>query len=521
MNGAQSLLGTLTRNRVEVCFANPGTSEMHFVAALDHAGGMRCVLGLFEGVVTGAADGYARMADHPASTLLHLGPGLANGLANLHNAMCAQSPVVNIIGDHATYHRHYDAPLTSDIEGTARPFSHWVRTSPNADSLAADAAAAVAAARTPPGRVASLILPADASWTPLTTGSSPTGPSPAGAAVPAPPQASAAAIDAAARILRSGETTALILGPKATRELPLEAAGRIAAVTGARLYAPTHTARITRGAGRVPVQRVPYPVDRAAAAFDGVRNIILVGARPPVAFFAYPDKPSQLSGPGTRVHELAREDQDVPGALTALCDALDAGGATVGRAGLCLPDRPTGTLTPEKIDAVVAASMPENAIVVDESITTGRSFLADTERSRPHDWILGTGGSIGYALPCATGAAIACPGRKVIVLESDGSGMYMPQALWTQAREQLDILTLVFANRTYQILRNEMRNVGVSPGGPRAEALTDIRAPRINWMSLARAFGVEAFRATKADELSRHIDAGLALQGPVVIEVVL
>jgi acetolactate synthase-1/2/3 large subunit len=516
VNGAESLLGALTRNGIDVCFANPGTSEMHFVAALDHTKGMRCVLGLFEGVLTGAADGYARMADRPASTLLHLGPGLANGLSNLHNAMRAQSPVVNIIGDHATYHRHYDAPLTSDIEGTARPFSHWVRTSPNAESLAADAAAAVAAARTAPGRVASLILPADASWTPLTTEASP-----AEAFVPTPPQVPDAAIEGAARILRSGGTAALILGPRATRELPLEQAGRIARATGARLYAPTHTARITRGAGRVPVRRVPYPADRAAAAFDDVQNIILVGAKPPIAFFAYPDKPSQLHRPGTRVCELARADQDVPGALTALCDALDAGGAAPERAGLSLPDRPTGALTPGKIGAVLAASLPENAIVVDESITTGPSFLTDTERCRPHDWILGTGGSIGYALPCAAGAAIACPDRKVVVLESDGSGMYMPQALWTQAREQLDILTIVFANRRYQILRNEMSNLGVTAGGPRAEALTDIGSPRIDWISLARAFGVEAFRAATADELSRHVDAGLALQGPAVIEVAL
>ncbi len=516
MNGAQSLLATLTGNGIDVCFANPGTSELHFVAALDHAEGMRCVLGLFEGVLTGAADGYARMADRPASTLMHLGPGLANGLSNLHNAMRAQSPIVNIIGDHATYHRHYDAPLTSDIEATARPFSHWVRTSPNADSLAADAAAAVAAARTPPGKIASLILPADASWTPLTAG-----PAAAEAAVPPPPQVSGTAVNAAARILRSGETAALILGPAATRETPLERAGQIADVTGARLYAPTHTARITRGAGRVPVQRVPYPIGQAAAAFDGVQNIILVGAKPPVAFFAYPGKPSQLYRPGTRVCELARADQDVPGALTALCDALGAGSATPKRAELSLPDRPTGALTPEKIGAVLAASLPEHAIVVNESITTGRSFLADTERSRPHDWLLGTGGSIGYALPCATGAAIACPGRKVIVLESDGSGMYMPQALWTQAREQLDILTIVFANRTYQILRDEMSNVGVTAGGPQAEALTDIGNPRIDWVPLARAFGVEAFRATTADEFSHHINAGLALPGPVVIEAAL
>ena len=517
MNGAQSLLATLTRNGIDVCFANPGTSELHFVAALDHTEGMRCVLGLFEGVLTGAADGYARMADRPASTLMHLGPGLANGLSNLHNAMRAHPPIVNIIGDHATYHRH-----------VRRTRSPRTLREPHARSATGcgPRRTRIPSPRTPPppsrphaprpGKIASLILPADASWTPLTAE-----PAAAEATVPPPPRVSGAAVDAAARVLRSGETAALILGPQATRETPLERAGQIADVTGARLYAPTHTARITRGAGRVPVQRVPYPVGQAAAAFDDVQNIILVGAKPPVAFFAYPGKPSQLSRPGTRICELARADQDVPGALAALCDALGAGSATPKRAELSLPDRPTGTLTPEKIGAVLAASLPEHAIVVDESITTGRSFLADTERCRPHDWLLGTGGSIGYALPCATGAATACPGRKVVVLESDGSGMYMPQALWTQAREQLDVLTIVFANSTYQILRDEMSNVGVTAGGPKTEALTDIGNPRIDWMSLARAFGVEAFRATTADELSRHIDAGLALQGPVVIEAAL
>jgi acetolactate synthase-1/2/3 large subunit len=516
MNGAQSLLATLTGNGVGVCFANPGTSEMHVVAALDQAPGLRCVLGLFEGVVTGAADGYARMTGRPAATLLHLGPGLANGLSNLHNAMRAQSPVVNVIGDHATYHRRYDAPLTSDVEGTARPFSHWVRTTADADSVAADAAAAIAAARTAPGRVASLILPADAAWTPLTTAFSPVR-----AAVPAPPPVPEPEVGAAARILRSGETAALLLGPQATWGEPLEWAGQIAAATGARLYAPTHTARIARGAGRVPVQRIPYPVGQAAALLADVQNIILVGARPPVAFFAYPGKPSALASPGTRICELARPDQDVPGALTALRDALGADATPPRRAGLRLPALPGGTLTPAKIGAVIAALLPPDAIVIDESITTGRSFLADTAGAVPHDWILPTGGAIGYALPCAAGAAIACPGRTVIALESDGSGMYMPQALWTHAREQLDILTVVFANRRYQILRQELGNVGAAAGGPRAEALMDLGRPDIDWVSLARSFGLEAFRATTAGELARHLRSGLAIQGPALVEVAL
>jgi acetolactate synthase I/II/III large subunit len=516
MNGARSLLATLTGNGISVCFANPGTSEMHLVAALDQVAGMRCVLGLFEGVVTGAADGYARMTGRPAATLLHLGPGLANGLSNLHNAMRAQSPVVNVIGDHATYHRRYDAPLTSDVEGTARPFSHWVRTTPDAGSVAADAAAAIAAARTAPGRVASLIVPADAAWSPLTTA-----PSPVTAVVPAPPRVPEAAVDAAARILRSGLRAALLLGPQATGEAPLELAGQIAAATGARLCSPTQNARITRGAGRVPVQRIPYPVDQAVAVLADVQDLILVGAKPPVAFFAYPGKPSRLEPPGTRIHELARPDQDVPGALTALCDALGAGGASPRRAAPSRPALPGGTLTPAKTGAVLAALIPENAVVIDESITTGRSFLADTAGSPPHDWILPTGGSIGYALPCAAGAAIASPGRKVIVLESDGSGMYMPQALWTHAREQLDILTIVFANRAYQILRHELSSVGAAAGGPRAEALMDLGRPDIDWVSLARTFGLAAFRAATADELARHVRDGLAVQGPVLIEAVL
>ena len=519
MNGAESLLHTLRQNHVEVCFANPGTSEMHFVAALDRIDGMRCILGLFEGVVTGAADGYARMLDRPACTLLHLGPGLANGLSNLHNAVRAQSPIVNVIGDHATYHRHLDAPLTSDIEGAARPFSHWVRTSPSADTLAADGAAAVAAALGAPGRVACLVLPADAAWNPVSAeGPSETVAPPTGISYA---RADDSAVAAAANILKSGESTALILGGRATREGPLALAGKIAAATGARLLAPTLTPRITRGAGRVPVERIPYPVDQAIAALKDIRNIILVGAKAPVAFFAYPDKPSTLFPPGARIHELARAEHDPVAALEALVEAVGARKATPSVARLDRPARPTGAITLEKLGALLGAALPENAIVIDESITTGRAFLAATKGTPPHDWIIGTGGSIGYALPVAAGAAVACPDRKVICLESDGSGLYMPQALWTHARENLNILTLVFANRKYQILRNEMQNVGATNVGPNASALLDIGNPDIDWRALAKGFGVESFRAETMDELSRATDAGLALRRPCVIEVVL
>jgi len=517
MNGAESLIRSLVGNGVDTCFANPGTSEMHFVSALDRVDGMRCILGLFEGVATGAADGYGRMRDRPAATLLHLGPGLANGLSNLHNASRANSPVVNIVGDHASYHRRYDAPLTSDIEGAARPFSAWVRTSPNANTVAADGAAAVAAAGTPPGRVATLILPADTAWCEVDESNNTTATRPT---IVAPERPSEAAIDAAAGILRSGETTAIVLAGPATREHSLELAGKISAATGARLYAQTHSPRITRGAGRVPIGRIPYPIKQAIDLLRDVRNLILIGGKAPVGFFAYPGMPSELFPPGTRVHALARIDQDIPYALEALVDAVGAARAKSPLAPLDLPDRPTGAISPEKLGALIAATLPEDAIVVDESITTGRTFMAASETALPHDWILPTGGAIGFALPVAVGAAVACPERKVICLESDGSGMYMPQSLWTLAREGLNVLTLVLANRKYQILRAEMANVGASNIGPNASALLDLDRPTIDWVALAGSLGVSASRAETMDALSHQIDAGLSTAGPVLIEVV-
>ena len=518
MNGAESLLTTLSKNEVNVCFANPGTSEMHFVAALDHVADMRCVLGLFEGVVTGAADGYARMLDRPAVTLLHLGPGLANGLSNLHNAMRANSPIVNVIGDHATYHRQLDAPLTSDIEGAARPFSHWVRTSANADSLASDTVAAIAAARSAPGKIASLILPADAAWSEVRNAQ----PVVTSASLLSPPARPAeAAIDAAAEILKLDGTTALILAGHATRQGPLELAGMISAATGARLYSQTLTAKIERGAGRVAVERIPYPIDQAIDLLKDVENIILVGATAPVGFFAYPGKPGKLYQPGTRIHELVSADGDIPYALEALADAVGAKKSMAVKVDLDLPARPTGSITAEKIAQLLAATLPAAATVVDESLTTGRTFIPATRSSRPHDWLMPTGGSIGFALPVAAGAAIACPQRKVVCLESDGSGMYMPQTLWTHARESLNILTVVFANRKYQILRNEMQNLGVTEIGPKASGLLDIDNPEIDWVSLARTFGIDAVRVDTMDRFSSAIDAGLAAQGPYLIEVAL
>jgi acetolactate synthase-1/2/3 large subunit len=514
MNGAESLARTLVAGGVDVCFTNPGTSEMHFVAALDRVEGIRCVLGLFEGVVTGAADGYWRMADRPAATLLHLGPGLGNGLANLHNARKASSGIVNVVGEHATYHVKHDAPLTSDIEGIARPVSGWVRTSPSSRAVAADGAAAIVAARTAPGQVATLILPADTAW----GDADGVAPIPA---VPARAAVDAATIDRCAQALRSGEPAMLMLTGLAVRERGLALAGRIATATGARVIAQGSNARIQRGAGRVPIERLPYPVDQALAVLKDVRHLILVGAKAPVAFFAYPDKPSVLTPEGCQIHRLATIAEDSIGALEALAEAVGTkkSGAVVQQPSR--PALPTGALSPETLAAALGALLPEGAIVSDESVTTGRGFFKATAGAPPHDWMNNMGGSIGLGLPLATGAAVACPDRKVVCLEGDGSGMYTVQSLWTQAREGLDVTTVVFANRTYAILRHELTGVRAGTPGPKAADMLDIGRPDLDWVSMARGMGVPAGRAATAEEFAKQFAAGLAAPGPYLIEAVL
>lgn len=514
MNGAESLVRTLVGGGVEVCFANPGTSEMHFVAALDRVEGMRCILALFEGVVTGAADGYARMADKPAATLLHLGPGLANGLANLHNASKASTPVVNIVGDHATYHRDYDSPLTSDIETAARPFSGWVRTSPSARSVATDGAEAIRAARTPPGQVATLILPADTAWN---EGSG-------AASVPEPPprpRVSQAAIREAAEALRSGEPALLLLTGPALRERGLELAGRIAARTGAKLLAQTFNRRMERGAGRIPVERIPYPVEQGVASLAGVRRVVLVGSRVPVAFFAYPDKPSLLAPEEAQFHTLARPDEDVVHALEWLADELGAATQPIQPARYAPPQAATGAINSANLARSIGAFIPENAIVVDEGVSTGRGFFPSTHNAHPHTWLQNMGGSIGIGMPLAIGAAVACPDRKVINLQADGSAMYTIQALWTQARENLDVTTVIFNNRSYAILRGELANVGASNVGRKALDMLDLSRPDLDFVRLARGMGVPGTRVETMEEFNRALTAALAAKGPSLVEAML
>jgi acetolactate synthase-1/2/3 large subunit len=511
MNGAESLVRTMVAGGVDVCFTNPGTSEMHFVAALDRVDGMRCVLCLFEGVTSGAADGYARMADKPASTLLHLGPGLGNALANLHNLKKAKSPVVNIVGEHATYHRRFDAPLTSDIEGIARPVSHWVRTSMSAHDVAGDGAAAIASARVPPGQVATLILPADTAWN-EGTGIAEIPP------IAARTPVESAAIQRAAEALRGGQATMLI-GGVALREAGQRAAARIAAATGCRVLAEGSNARVQRGRGRLPLERVPYPVDQALATFKDTRAIVLCGAKEPTAFFAYPGKPSLFAPDGCAIIPLALPHEDLVGALEALAETLKAPAAAV------MPDAPRpamprGALTPETIADALCHLIPDNAIVVDESVTTGRGFFRATHGAAPHDWLALTGGAIGEGLCLSTGAAVACPDRQVIGLQADGSAMYTVQALWTHARENLKILTLIWSNRAYAILRHELMNVGANPGRKALDMLS-LGDPDIDWVGMARSMGVPGSRVESIEGLAKAVQAGLAAQGPYLVEVVL
>lgn len=517
MNGAEQLVHTLLAHQVDMCFTNPGTSEMHFVAALDKIAGMRCVLGLHETVVTGAADGYYRIADRPAATLLHLGPGLANGLANLHNARKARSGIVNIVGDHAVEHLQLDAPLTSDIHGIAAPMSQWVRTSASVADIAADGAEAVRQANARPGRIATLVLPADVAWSEVPARAAPAVATPA---EPAPQPARD--FNRIVQVLREQPaSTLLLLGDRALRASCTEIAGRIAAATGCALRAEFYTARLERGAGRVAVPRLPYAVAPGLAALAGFQRIILVGASPPVAFFAYPDKPGRLSAPGCEFLTLATPEDAPQQALQALSDAL---GARNVRPALVAQDAQplsSGALTPDGIGRTLAATLPAQAIVVEEAMTTGRGFDALTASAAPHDWLTSCGGAIGFALPAAVGAALAAPGRRVLALEGDGSGMYTLQSLWTMARENLDITVVIFVNRAYGILRGELAAVGAGTPGRRAEDMLSLQRPDLDWSSLAKGMGVAAQRVDDLLALGRALLRSYATPGPTLIEAML
>ena len=518
MNGARSLIRTLTAHGVDTCFMNPGTSEMHFVAALDEEPDMHGVLALFEGVATGAADGFARIAGRSAATLLHLGPGLGNGLANLHNARRAHSPVVNIVGDHALSHRAYDAQLQSDIATVARNVSGFVRTTGSTERVGADARDTLAAAYGPPGAVATLILPADVSWS---DGGVPVdatdgvGTRPAGGATP-----DGDVLAAAAAALRSGERSALFIGGRACSGPLLDAVADLAASTGAELLCETFPARLERGAGRPAVERLGYLAEFAMMRLDGIRHLVLLDAKSPVSFFAYPGKPGDLVPEGCTVHRVAGPGDDLAGAVEALSDLV---GATPGAAPRQQVDRPppaTGPLTAQTVCQTLGGLLPDGAVVSDEGNTSGLFAPGATAGAPPHDWLCLTGGAIGQGLPVAVGAAVADRGRRVVALEADGSALYTIQAWWTMAREGLDVTTVILNNHSYAVLNMELDRVGVDEPGPRARDMLDLGRPDISFVPLAQGLGLHAARATTSEEFADELGRALATPGPSVVEAV-
>jgi acetolactate synthase I/II/III large subunit len=514
MNGAELMMKTFLANGVELVVGNPGTSEMQFIAALDSVPQIRAVLALFEGVATGAADGYGRMADKPAATLLHLGPGLGNGLANLHNARRAHTPIVNVVGEHATFHRKYDPPLYSDIESIARGASEWTRTIESVATLSGDVAAAVAASLEAPGKVTTLVLPADVAWSDATGETKK-------ATVTKASRVSQAVVDEIAKILKSGEPAALLLNGRAVREPALRVASRIGRRAGARVLCDTFPARLERGAGRPVVERLPYIPQMILSLIADVKHLILVSARAPVSFFAFPHGPSTAVPEGCQVHTLAAEGDDALAALERLADALGASGEPNLEL-VRIPPPPTGgAIEPDSLGAALGATLPENAIVVDESNTVGYLAPMGTAGCAPHDWLCLTGGSIGMGLPVATGAALACPERRVIALDGDGSAMYTIQALWTQAREKLNITNVILANRSYAILNLEMMRMGLGQPGPVAKQMLDLTNPALDFVSMGKSMGVPSCRVTTADALVDELRRSYATEGPTLIEALI
>jgi len=515
MNGAECLLRTLLANGVDTCFMNPGTSEMQFVSALDRVAGMRAVLCLFEGVCSGAADGYARMTGRPAATLLHLGPGLANALSNFHNARKARSPVVSIVGQHSTQHLRHDAPLTVDIEALARPVSGYVRTVGRADDMGKEASAAVQAACAVPGQVATLIVPADFSWSDAGE---------PGFALPrlSAPGPQAARIQGAAAVLRSGEPAGLLLGGSTLLPAGFEPAAHLAAATGVRVFGNRNGARYGRGGGRLAPLRLPYFPEAAEAALAGLRHLILVESQAPISFFGYPGRRSELAPPDCTIRVLASVEENGAEALRTLAREWGLESAPPPVLQVPKPEWPESAgLTPDTIGRVLAHLLPAEAIVSDETVSSGEPILRHLTAAAAHDLLPVAGGSIGQGLPVAVGAAVACPNRKVIALEADGSGMYTLQSLWTMARERLEVVVVILVNRRYRILDIEMRRSGVQEIGPRANDMADLRRPDLDWVKLSEGLGVEAARTSTVNEFADRFRAALQKREPRLIEAVL
>jgi acetolactate synthase I/II/III large subunit len=511
--GADTLVATLADHGVTACFANPGTSEMHLVQALDREPRIKSILCLFEGVATGAADGFARMAGKPAMTLLHLGPGYANGAANIHNARRAYAPMINVIGDHATYHRELDAPLSSDIETLVKPNSRWVGLVDAALTAGDRAATAFIQSMGPPGAPVSLILPADSAW-------SEGGPRPPVQSVPGMSLVDPQTIEEVSDAIQLASKIVVLVGGVALQDAAVLVTMSRLKAAGVRVMCDTFVGRLSRGAGRFGPDRMAYFAEMAMEDLVGVDLMILAGTTEPCAFFAYPGKPSILVPDGCETMVLSARSEDTAEALAALADALDAPEAPPAPARV-IPDAPSGKITPYTCAASLSRHMPEDAIISDDAVTAGLPHFMATQQAAPHDWLFLTGGAIGQGLPVAVGAAVAAPDRKVIALTGDGAGMYTLQALWTMARQRLPIVTVVFANRSYRILNIEMGRTGAGQPGPAAQAMLSLDNPTLDWVKLAQGQGVEAISCNTAEAFDLALTRAIASDGPVLIEAVM
>lgn len=515
ITGAETLLTTLETEGVAVCFANPGTTELDLVRAVERSKGIRFVLGLQENVCTGGADGYGRMTGRPAATLLHLGPGFANGIANLHNARRAHTPIVNIIGDHASWHLPYDAPLSSDIESLASPVSGWVHRIASASGVAGAAREAVRQTSLGGGQGATLIFPAD-----YQAAATPPARDEAASLQAQAPEPAWSGADAVARLSSARKPLFLLGGGgefSALGERGQRAVARLVARTGGSAYAETFPARAERGAGLPAFDRLPYFPEPARAVLDAADIVVLVGAATPITYFGYEGHPSQLVE-DERLLVISGPGEDAAGRLETLADLMQA--PPYAMAEVSLPAREEGLLTPQRIAATVARLLPHDAIVSVEGGTCGYPFYAASAAAARHTALTNTGGAIGQGLPVALGAAIACPNRPVIALLSDGSTQYTIQTLWTMAHEELPVVVLIAANHQYAILRNELRRANPVLGA-KAEVLTSLENPRIDWVSLASAYGVRGARAATVQELEGAIQTALASRAPALIEMVL
>lgn len=514
MKGIDALVRTLVDGGVDTCFANPGTSEMLFVAAVDQVPELNCVLCLAEGVVTAAADGYGRMADKPAVTLLHLGVGVGNAYSSLHNARKARVPMINLVGQNGSRHLRYTNILDADIDAPLRAVSDWVRHARDGGDLPADVADAIFEANREPGLIASIVLQTDAAQGECD------GPGrirePAMPTVPAPQT-----VARAAELVRDGKAVIIVDG-KCLREQGLIAGARIAAKTGSLVCSPMQVGRIARGGGLPPLPMFPLPVPMAQAFLKDYKAVVLVGADHPAGAFSYPGMPSSAIPNDMPVLTLAQPGEDCLAALEALVDALSARDTAYPVPAASRPDLPSGDapLACPAINAAIAGLIPENAIICEEA-----GFHAELneylDRGPRTDTLKNTGGAIGAAIPLALGAAMACPDRPVLALQGDGGGMYNPQALWSLARQRANVTVVIYANREYGILLNELTRMGVDAPQGNARELLHIGDPDIDWVSLAQGMGVEGIRATTTDEFVAALRRGFETPGPVLVEAVI